>query len=299
MRIGTFFPGSCGKTMEIISHGHKNLTSASEARPEVLAHRQALESFELGRFLLGNLGLNGRWTSYVLMHPDRGRGTRISSDGTALSELETWLLDRCPIFLATQERFRIFRGLTQPLVRANMKLASLPAGLMDDLLTLDYSQAPGVVLTGIDLDPETLREAEGNYRLLRPSVEVQFEIRDAWHLECAERWDLITSNGLNIYVEDDERCTDLYRSMAQALKPEGILVFSFITPPEQWRPKDLADLERQRFLFKEVVPVKWSCVRDEGKTREQLTKAGFDVVSVTYDTQRMFPAVVAKKRHKG
>jgi hypothetical protein len=55
--------------------------------PEVTAERAALEKFELGRFLLANLGLNGHWTSYVLMHPDRGRKTEVSSDGTALTEL--------------------------------------------------------------------------------------------------------------------------------------------------------------------------------------------------------------------
>ena len=114
-----------------------------------------------------------------------------------------------------------------------------------------------------------------------------------------ERWDLLTSNGLNIYVADDDRCTDFYRSVAQALKPGGIFVCSFITPPDQWQPRSAADLEDQRFLFKEVVPVKWSCFREEGKTREQLGTAGFEVVSVTYDSQRMFPAVVAKKARQG
>jgi len=263
--------------------------------PEVAAERAALEKFELGRFLLANLGLNGHWTSYVLLHPDRGRQTKVSSDGTALTELETWLLNRCPILLATQERFQIFRALTQPLLRPGMKLASLPSGLMDDLLTLDYSQTSGVTLTAIDLDPETLQEAEENYKRWNPPVTVQFETRDAWQLDSSERWDIITSNGLNIYVEDDDRCTDLYRSIAKALKPNGIFLFSFIVPPEQWHPTNSADLIRQRFLFQEVIPVKWSCVRDENKTRDQLDKAGFEVVSMMYDTQGMFPAVVARK----
>jgi ubiquinone/menaquinone biosynthesis C-methylase UbiE len=282
--------------MDIISHGHKTLSPESETRPEVANALSALGNFELGRFLLDNLGLNGHWTSYVLMHPDRGRLTKTSSDGSPLTELETWLLDRCPIFLATQERFRIFRELTQPLIRPGMKLASLPAGLMDDLLTLDYSQAPDVVLTAVDLHPDTLCEAQQNLTRLNPPVAVEFERRDAWQLAATERWDLLTSNGLNIYVEDDNRCVDFYRNVARALKPNGVFVVSFITPPDQWQPKVMADMEYQRFLFKEVVPVKWSCVRAESKTREQLREAGFDVLSVSYDTQRMFPAVVAKKR---
>ena len=127
--------------MQIISHGHKDLAAESAARLEIAEQRAALKKFELGRFLLDNLGLNGHWTSYVLMHPDRGRQSKVSSDGTPITELETWLLDRCPIFLATQERFRIFRALTQPLLRPGMQLASLPAGLMDDLLTLEKGDA--------------------------------------------------------------------------------------------------------------------------------------------------------------
>ena len=281
--------------MSILSHGHKISTRPSGTDPEVDRLRTALAEFELGRFLLENLGLNGRWTSYVLMHPERGAVTRLSSDGTPLTELEAWLLERCPILLATQERFRIFRNLTQPRLRPGMQLASLPSGLMDDLLTLDYSKCSGVTLTAIDLDPDSLCRAEDNYRALRPPVAASFENRDAWQLQATARWDLLTSNGLNIYVEADERCTDFYRQIALALKPEGIFICSFITPPEQWRPADAEDLEFQRFLFKEVLPVKWSCVRSEEKTREQLGSAGFEVLSVTYDVQRMFPAVVAAR----
>ena len=206
------------------------------------------------------------------------------------------MLNRCPILLATQERFRIFRELTQPYLRSGMQLASLPSGVMDDLLTLDYSGLKGVELAAIDLDAASLREAEANYRRVQPPIKVVFEQRDAWSLECSERWDLITSNGLNIYVEDDLRCMELYRSISQALRPGGIFIVSFITPPSEWQPHSRDELEFQRFLFTEVVPVKRSCVRDEAKTRQQLRDAGFDVLTVRYDTQRMFPAVVAKRR---
>ncbi len=213
-----------------------------------------------------------------------------------MTELESRLLNRCPIILATQERFQLFRALTQPLIRSGMRLASLPGGLMDDLLTLDYSGVEDVVLTAVDLDPDSLSGAEANYRQRNPPVTIECEARDAWNLESADRWDLITSNGLNIYVEDDERCTDFYRSVARALRPEGMFIVSFITTPDEWQPTSASDLDYQRFLFQEVLPVKWTCVRDEGKTRQQLTQAGFDVISVTYDEQRMFPAVLAKRR---
>lgn len=281
--------------MDIISHGHKGTLQEDKATSAIADVRASLAQFPLGRFLMENLGLNGHWTSYVLMHPDRGRISNVNSDGQSFTELEDWLLNRCPIFLATQERFRIFRDLTQPLVRPGLKMASLPAGLMDDLLTLDYSQSAGVELTGVDLDPETLREAEENFQRLQPPVEVAFEKCDAWQLGSAERWDLITSNGLNIYVQEDDRCTDFYQNVARALKSEGIFVLSFITPSEQWKPINKSDLDYQGFLFKEVVPVKWSCVRDEEKTRQQLAAAGFEVLEVRYDQQRMFPAVLAKK----
>ncbi len=122
--------------MDIISHGHKALSVNVEADPEVLRLRREFSDFQLGRFLLENLGLNGHWTSYVLMHPDRGRLTKVSSDGAPFRKLESWLLDRCPIFLATQERFRIFRDLTQPLLRPGMSLASLPAGLITSTIRL-------------------------------------------------------------------------------------------------------------------------------------------------------------------
>ena len=72
------------------------------------------------------------------------------------------------------------------------------------------------------------------------------------------------------------------RSIAQALKPNGIFVFSCIVPPEQWHPTNSADLIRRRVLFQEVIPVKWSSVRDENKTRNQLDKAGFEVDDVRY-----------------
>lgn len=280
----------------VLSHGHSQPFLAGGSNPEVGRLRAQLREFELGRFLLENHGLNGLWTSYLVLHPERGRRTGLSSDGTPLGELERWLLERCPIVVATQERFRMMRSLTQQWLRPGMKLASLPSGLMDDLLTLNYSATPNVELTALDLDPESLQRAEANFNRIAPDVAASFEPRDAWALDATERWDLLTSNGLNIYVEDDDRCTEFYRQVFAGLRPGGLFIVSFMTPPEHWRPRDADDLARQRLLFSEAVPVKWSCFRDETCTRTQLMDAGFKVLEVHGDTQNMFPAVVAQKQ---
>ncbi|MGR8936144.1 MAG: class I SAM-dependent methyltransferase, partial [Gammaproteobacteria bacterium] len=260
--------------MTIISHGkhaqRSDVSTAQTASSEILAVREALQGFELGRFLLSNLGLNGYWTSYILLYPERGRLTRLSSDGSPLSACETWLLERCPMLLATQERFRIFKALTQSVLKPSMQLASIPCGLMDDLLSLDYTGLEDTALTGVDLDREALQQAQTNYVQYRPPVTANFECRDAWRLDSAGRWDLVTSNGLNIYVQDEPQCTALYRGIHTCLKPAGYFVMSFITPPALWSPRNADDLAYQKFLFTEVLPVKWQCFRTEETTRRQL-----------------------------
>jgi SAM-dependent methyltransferase len=283
-----------------LSHGHgatpERLAGAGDnARLQEL--RAGLEGFELGRFLLANQGLNGAWTSWLLRHPERqGRDAGLSSDGTALTDLEAWLLERCPIILATQERFQIFQQLTQPLLRPGARLASIPCGLLDDLLSLDTSGIDGITITAVDLDPASLTQARTNQRQRQPSACVSYEQRDAWTLDSPGRWDLITSNGLNIYVEDDAHCIALYRSLAASLRPGGQLLISFITPPAEWRPHDAADLEMQRLIFSAVLQPRWQCLRSESLTRAQLAAAGLEPIQVVYDSQRMFPAVQATKR---
>jgi len=88
--------------MDIISHGSliPNYNSTDHDNQKII---EDLNTFELGKFLLKNAGLNVFWTSYILLHPDIGRISRKSSTGQPLEKLEAWLLDSCPIFLATQE----------------------------------------------------------------------------------------------------------------------------------------------------------------------------------------------------
>jgi hypothetical protein len=50
----------------------------------------------------------------------------------------------------------IFQKLAQSLLKENVVLASIPCGLMRDLLTLDFSNIDHFGLIGVDIDTESL-----------------------------------------------------------------------------------------------------------------------------------------------
>lgn len=259
---------------------------------DTLALLTELNKFELGEFLLKNRGLNGFWTAYVIIH---------AQQKTLSNPLEQWVIQQAPAIKATRQRFAIFQQLSQLYLKDNMCLASIPCGLMDDLLSLEYSRYKNISLIGVDLDEESLNLAKKNAVDLNMHQQALFLKRNAWGLDIYEEFDLLTSNGLNIYEPDDNKVTILYKEFYQALKPKGILITSFLTPPptldqsSPWKNINLPDLLKQKSLFSEILQVQWQSFRTEATTRMQLEEAGFTIVKVQYDDQAMFPTVVAQK----
>lgn len=253
---------------------------------------EQLSQFELGRFLLVNKGLNGYWTSYIILHGHKKQN---------LAPLEEWLLNRAPSVKATQERFRIFQKALQGRLKDNVKIASVPCGIMDDLLTLDYTGIKEPYLTGIDLDHRSLELAQENAKK-HNLTHIEFIQRDAWNLDLRGEYDLITSNGLNIYEPDDIKVIKLYKQFHVALKADGILITSFLTPPptlskeSTWKNVNLEDSLKQKAIFGDIIGATWQTFRTEDKTREQLEQAGFQVLEVIYDSQGIFPTIIAKKK---
>jgi SAM-dependent methyltransferase len=144
-------------------------------------------------------------------------------NGRPFTELERIILDRFSAVLATQERFEHFRRFAQAEVKEGVVLASIPCGLMADLLDLDYQGINKIGLVGIDLDADSLAEAKKlaeQRGIQRWSV---FRKADAWNLPAVAEFSVILSNGLNIYEPDDVRVTELYRRFFNALKPGGLL----------------------------------------------------------------------------
>lgn len=283
----------------IIKAGDKaNVTV--EQQLQILAE---LSSFDLGRFLLLHQGANGFWTHYFLTYPWYGAKTGLNNAGKPFSKIESFLLNKAPMILATQQRFILFLKENQKFVKENAKLACIPCGMMGELLYLNYAGINAINLVGIDLDAKTIEDAKDLAQKNKLLQWTKFLLKDAWHLDIVNEFDLISSNGLNIYEPNDEKIYALYESFYQALAPNGALVTSFLTyPPHltsycEWDMQkiNLADLSLQAIIFKDVLDAKWLCFSSSSHTEEQLKKVGFKDIRFIYDEARMFPTVVAKK----
>lgn len=262
-----------------------------------LAVVDQLASFELGRFLLVNRGLDAYWTHRLVTYVP---GTLKRGE---VSDLEYQVFEQMPAVLATRERFGIFRREVQAMLKPGIALASVPGGLMGDLLLLDHTACPDATLLGVDLDQRALDGARALATERGLAQQLTLRHADAWEMDLNGAADVLTSNGLNIYEPDDERVTALYRKFFDALKPGGRLVTSFLTPPPMLSPESPWDMSAvtpallglQHLLFVKIIEAKWSAFRTEAQTRAQLEAAGFTEMTFIDDRARMFPTVVARK----
>ncbi|WP_133646727.1 SAM-dependent methyltransferase [Paraburkholderia flava] len=262
-----------------------------------LAVVDQLASFELGRFLLVNRGLDAYWTHRLVTYVP---GTLKRGE---VSDLEYQVFEQMPAVLATRERFGIFRREVQAMLKPGIALASVPGGLMGDLLLLDHTACPDATLLGVDLDQRALDGARSLATERGLAQQLTLRHADAWEMDLNGAADVLTSNGLNIYEPDDERVTALYRKFFDALKPGGRLVTSFLTPPPMLSPESPWDMSAvtpallglQHLLFVKIIEAKWSAFRTQAQTRAQLEAAGFTEMTFIDDRARMFPTVVARK----
>ena len=160
----------------------------------------------------------------------------------------------------------------------------------------------------VDLDAEAVGQAIDN-AAAHGLTNAVFAVGDAWqpslarvtagvpdlYAEAAEGGvDLLMSNGLNIYVADDEDVLALYRAFRGLVRPGGTLVVSALTTPAEW---DLAhvplEVSRRSLGLALINDVQWANYRPVATTVAQLAAAGFDVLDIRYDSGRVFPTFVA------
>ncbi len=255
-----------------------------------------LSEFELGRFLIKNKSLSGYWTWYIILG---------FNNDSIKSPLEKFIVERAPTILATQQRFAIFQSLLMKHIQSNSVVCSLPCGMMADLLTLNLSgEIAEVRFVGIDLDKAVFDLAKGLAAQLNVRTHCEFFQKDAWDLGIENEFDVIASNGLNIYEKDDSKVVTFYKGMYRALKANGYLICSALTPPPtiesecEWDIEQINkdDLITFTTIFKTILRATWFNFRSSAKTCDQLKEAGFDNIEIHWDKQKMFPTFLARKK---
>lgn len=269
--------------------------SDSEKLTSLLQTLEEFSQFELGRFLIKNKSLSGYWTWYIIL------GFR---NNTITSPVEKFFLEKAPVILATQQRFAIFQSLLMKHIKSNSVVCSLPCGMMADLLTLNLPEGVKQVrFVGIDLDSTVFDLAKALAKQLNVRNSCEFFTKDAWDLNIENEFDVITSNGLNIYEKDDSKVVALYKGMYRALKTNGHLICSALTPPPtmaqhcEWDMEQInkEDLATAATLMKTILQATWSNFRSSEKTCDQLREAGFGNIEIVWDKQKMFPTFSAQK----
>ncbi len=290
-------------TMEDITGKLLEIKNRISTDPETKENAQALVNlaeelaeFELGRFLMKNEGaLSGYWTYYVIVGHNIKRIT---------NPLEKYLLTRAPIVLATRQRFYLFQEYLKKNIQSNSVVCSIPCGLMADLLTLKIdNDIKNVQFVGIDLDETVFLMAKELAKHSSADCSCDFIKKDAFELGHSNKYDVLTSNGLNIYENNDDKVVELYRNFFSALKPGGTLITSVLTvPPGQSKASEWdmdkinkADMEKQLAVFSYILRARWANFRTTDETISQLQKAGFKNVQLVWDEQRIFPTFVGEK----
>ena len=288
-----------------IQNGLKNneiLTS--EAKQKLGVEAEQLSQTELGRFLIANNGgLSGWWTYYCILGFKQYEIT---------NPVEKFLLEEAPVFLATRERFFNFQSVMRQVIEKScletqpIKMATIPGGMAADLLTLE----PSIDLSrcrfqfvNIDLDAAVLTLSKELSKELGNNILLECRHEDAWSLSAKEEFDLVASNGLNVYVPQREKVVALYESLLKTLKPGGTLVTSALTPPLnspmcEWNKAKINEtaLARQAGIFAHILQATWAnyCTTEEMIAR--LTEAGAVNIQVIPDSANIFPTFVGRKQ---
>lgn len=286
---------------ELKNHIMKEGDKPESTVDEQLALLEQLSKFGFGQCLIKNRGITGQWTRHMVLYPKWRKET--PEVARSLTPLNKWLLEKSPVILATQERFIFFQKLLQEHLGNGVTAASIPCGLMDDLITLELSGIENVKFVGIDLDSAALEDAKENAKKFNLEDGCSFIQSDVWQLNISNEFEMITSNGLNFYEPSDEKVVQLYKKFYNALKPNGILITSFLTPPpalSQESPWDMAnidsaDLKLQKVIMSTILQVRFQAYRTEAETIRQLKAAGFVDINIVYDKARIFPTVYCFK----
>ncbi|WP_186647822.1 class I SAM-dependent methyltransferase [Fluviispira vulneris] len=286
-------------TYQEIINKIKNSISDKILQEELIKILDKVKSSEIGRFYIENNGFNGFWTEYMCSYPETKKlGFNVSDN-----ENEKYLLEKLPIVIATQHRYQIFKSEIKKRLRDNIKIASLPCGLMNDILSLDFHEYKNFLIHGIDLDKSSLQQARAIALAKGLIYHCKFTEEDAWDINYKNEYDLLISHGLNIFVDSDEKKIEMYKKMHASLRENGELITSTTVPPPELNKDSCWDIDKinskdQRFqslFFKYFTNNYENNVRTPQQLCNILEKSGFSNFEIIPDVLGVFVTIIAKK----
>lgn len=250
-----------------------------------------LSKFELGQYLSQNKKINDKWLDYVLEFTDQSRQPQPSA-------LEEFIIYDAPITQATQQRRSIFQQILQQQLRDNMHIASIASGLASALFKLDYSQAKNCHVSCFGYAEETPTLAKHKLQKHNKDISFDFKTTGFDKAELKHQFDLIESNGMNIYLRQTAELAELYQQLHTLLKSGGTLVISAMTPENEWESDNSANFAArktlQKRIYNDTINVNWVNNVSTEESKELLLSAGFNSVKVYPDRYNMFPTFLAQ-----
>ncbi|MFZ9035628.1 MAG: SAM-dependent methyltransferase [Francisellaceae bacterium] len=292
--------------MTTLSHQH--FTSYDKALREIenrigdtknlLELLERLKGAKLGRYLIENRGINAFWTDVVVNFPLMSQAQK---EILNLTDYDIEMLTHLPTLCATQERFGIFKQEIAKLLMGNNTILVAPSGLLPEIVSQDFSDKT-VHITACDIDAETQTLLKKRLQATPLESYVDYCCEDIFCFDRANRYDLVVSNGLNIYIADSDRLKTLFAIFYSALRSKGVMITSFLThpighPQSPWQMDkiDQNKLLEQKRIFVDILQATWSHFRSEAEMRKLLSDIGFIDIELILDRRGMFPTIKAIK----
>lgn len=258
--------------------------------------KELLNGFDLGQELLQTGSFNTYWTDLVLKSVQNG-------SKNYKNELEQFFFEKSYFIRAWKWCETCFSEILNQTIQNDQTIASIPAGSMQEVLSLDLHRFKNITLYAIDIDNESLKLASKNFDEKGQPCRLILENANAFSLPFHHCFDLISSCGLNIYLSDSHQIKCLLENFHHCLKDNGRLIISYLTHPpglsknSPWNLKEMSreTWEFELFLFNDVLSAKWLNFSAKENLETMLSDIGFSKLKTHFDPWNIFPVIEAVK----